>query len=250
MRAKKNKVKRSYSYTFGIIFKYLLRGIYKIENLRFFINNDIAPLPLQSMFLFDMYEYHERALIKKYIKEDDSVLEFGGSIGVVACFTNKLLRENAKHVVVECYPKNIGYIEKHRIHNECDFIIELSAISHSGRNVEIFKINRTLSSGMLESEESISCNESQNHCKVPGHSLNYYINQYGNFSALIVDIEGAEVFLLESERELLTSFRIIIIEFHPELIGNVQLQQIYIYLLSIGFSRKDKEGNVEVWKLD
>ena len=51
------------------------------------------------------------------------VIELGGSIGVVACITNCLLADPAKHIVVEPNAALIPLLEENRRRNDCGFTI-------------------------------------------------------------------------------------------------------------------------------
>ena len=46
------------------------------------------------------YELPERTAIARYLRRDLPVVELGGSIGVVACVTNRLLKDRTADLVV------------------------------------------------------------------------------------------------------------------------------------------------------
>ena len=49
--------------------------------------------------------------IARSLRRDLPVVELGGSIGVVACVTNRLLKDRKAHLVVEANPLAIPHLE-------------------------------------------------------------------------------------------------------------------------------------------
>ena len=60
------------------------------------------------------YEARNADAVARYLKRDMPVIELGGSMGVVACVTNKLLTDPTAHVVVEANPLAIPQLELNR----------------------------------------------------------------------------------------------------------------------------------------
>ena len=58
----------------------------------------------RSCFMRGSYEHEERELIRRWLKPEDHVIEFGACLGIVSCVTNKLLKDKTRHVVVEANP--------------------------------------------------------------------------------------------------------------------------------------------------
>src|SRR5947209_7788184 len=63
-----------------------------------------ATRPIRYRFLLHTYESRELRMVRRFIHQDDSVLELGACLGVVSCVTNRMLRDRTRHVVVEANP--------------------------------------------------------------------------------------------------------------------------------------------------
>src|SRR5580698_4591709 len=81
------------------------------------------------------YEAAERQAVARYLRRDIPVVELGGSMGVVACVTNRLLKDPAAHVVVEANPLVIPQLELNRALNRCQFEIVNRAIAYEMETV-------------------------------------------------------------------------------------------------------------------
>src|SRR4051812_39365118 len=76
----------------------------RVDSCTFLVSHPAIRTASKSLFLLGGYERAERDLLKAYLDRSLAVIELGGSVGVVACVTNKLLRDPLKHVVVEANP--------------------------------------------------------------------------------------------------------------------------------------------------
>jgi hypothetical protein len=85
--------------------------------------------------LTDKYEASERQAVARYLRRDIPVIELGGSMGVVACVTNKLLKNPTAHVVVEANPLAIPQLELNRKLNGHRFEIVNCAIAYGADSV-------------------------------------------------------------------------------------------------------------------
>jgi hypothetical protein len=94
---------QSHDYLWGRLVE--LRGNeISVEGLTFSVNSIAISRKRKASFVFDRYEKPERLAIKQFLDPSLPVVEFGGSIGVVACLINRRLNQPAKHVVVEANP--------------------------------------------------------------------------------------------------------------------------------------------------
>ena len=90
-----------------------------------------VPDPFTKLFLLDgRYELPERRAVKRHLKRDLPVIELGGSLGVVACITNKLLTDPTAHVVVEANPRAIPQLTLNKTSNHCAFEIVNCALAY------------------------------------------------------------------------------------------------------------------------
>src|SRR5262249_49486186 len=76
-------------------------NVVRVDSCTFLVSHRAIPTASKSLFLLGGYERAERDILKAYLDRSRPVVELGGSVGVVACVTNKLLRNPREHVVVE-----------------------------------------------------------------------------------------------------------------------------------------------------
>src|SRR5580658_9866964 len=97
----------------GVIFDCFVRR-FRADACEFEIPRRLTSTAYRAGFLKNDYDAEERELVRKFIRSDDSVLEVGACLGIVSCVTNKLLRDNTRHVVVEGNPFCIPAICRNR----------------------------------------------------------------------------------------------------------------------------------------
>jgi FkbM family methyltransferase len=180
----------------------------------FGVNSPAILTSHKSRLFFDfVYEAPEREALERYLNPELPVVEFGASIGVIACLTNKKLRDPQRHVVVEANPDLLGLLKENRDRNGCSFSILHRAIAY-GKDETAFHQNKDFlcSSVQLSSSKSVT---------VPTASFQEIVDalDYGHCT-LICDIEGGENDLIEYELNLIsTRVATLIIEIHEKVLG-------------------------------
>ena len=71
----------------------------RLQGITLFVDNPLIKTRHKSSLYFGIYEVSERKLARRYIDRSLPIVEIGGSIGGVACTTNKLLANPTGHVV-------------------------------------------------------------------------------------------------------------------------------------------------------
>ncbi len=222
----------------GLIFD-LKGGRFRADGCVFAIPKDITSLEFRACFLTKTYEADERMLIQKHLLPEDSVLELGACLGIVSCVTNKLLRDPARHVVVEANPYCIPAIYRNRNLNRASFLVEHCAVGNQTK-VQFYLNPAHITSGTGQTASAVSV-------VVPGRSLEELNARYGPFSTLVMDIEGAELAVLEASQEKLKDFRLVIIELHEWIIGPNQVARCRRILEQAGFNLAERSYITEVW---
>jgi len=222
---------------FGFLFTVFYRK-YRTDGLIFEIPKRLFPIPLRTGFFFDGYERAEREKIESLIHPEDSVIELGGAIGVLSCVTNRMLRDKTKHVVVEPHPEALPFLYRNKAYNHAEFLVVNSVISPN--KVEKFTFGGQLhNSRVRESAQAI---------RITGITLGELNEKYGPFSVLVMDIEGAEKFVVEADAATIASFRLVILELHPCFIGEEACDAIREKFTEIGFARLGEKSCVEAWQ--
>jgi FkbM family methyltransferase len=184
----------------------------RIEGCRFSVKHPAIPTWRKSLFLFDRYEIEERRALARVLDPELPVVEFGGSIGVVACVTNRRLRRPERHVVVEANRDLIPLLEQNRNRNGAGFTVLHRAVAYGTREV-LFHQDEFLS-GRVRGAGGRAV-------QVPAVSLQEIVDGFGfERCTLICDIEGEEIELVRRESDVLCErVATLIIEAHPAVTG-------------------------------
>jgi FkbM family methyltransferase len=203
----------------------------------------LKDLPNTSMKLelqTGRYERPERQAVLRYVRADRPVVELGGCFGVVACVTNKVLRDPGKHVVLEANPLVIPLLESNREANQCSFKVVNRALAYNEGTV-------TFRPWLDFWGNSLHHEGGESPVTVPATQLREILREE-NFEkfALICDIEGQEYELVTRELEVLRNADPIIMEVHPHVIGEEKVQTLLSKLATLGFETIDKSAQVVV----
>ena len=231
------------SWLAGLFFTLFVRQ-WKLDGLRFEYPKHLVPLRQRALFLFGGYEEAERVASQRHINPDDSVLELGGCLGVVSCAINRLLSDRSRHLVVEANPYLLATLYRNRHINRARFRV-LNAAAGEGSWLWFSpRANIHVSTAAAETSQPGDVDEFQ----IPAVSLSELTARFGSFSVLVADIEGAEFTLFSREPEALASFRMVILETHPEAYPPADPSGLEKILLSRNFQCVDRLGPVQVWK--
>jgi FkbM family methyltransferase len=232
----------------GLAFDWFVRRL-RVDGCEFEIPRDLTRT-VERGILISKSEPEERELVRKFIRSDDSVLEAGACLGIVSCVTNKLLRDNTRHVVVEGNPFCIPAICRNREINQCGFLVENCALSNQ-RDVTFYLNPFYVMGGTTQSKMGGGIPSRGNRSvRVPGRTLAELDARYGPFSALVMDIEGAELDALEPAEEMLGKYRVVIIELHEWAIGAEKVERCREILRRAGLQFKQRAGMTEAWQRD
>lgn len=203
----------------------------RLDGARFTTGDSPSLGNLRELLLRGFYERPERDALEKYLDTTLPVVEFGGCIGVVACLTNRKLREPQRHVVVEANPDLLSLLNENRDRNGCRFEVLHRAVGYGGASV-VFHIDENVlaSSVQLGSARAVA---------VPATTLRSILDERGFARCtLICDIEGGEVELVEREKDVLRE-RVVtfIAEVHKSRLGAEPVEKMFETLEEIGFTR-------------
>ena len=207
-----------------------------IEGLHFSVDNTLITRREKGLLDVGLHETGEIALARRYVVGGLPVVELGGGIGVVSCIVNRQLTRPTDHVVVEANADLVPTLEVNRRLNGAGFRIRNVALAYGSEEtalaIDSFATSRvggvgrralvaTATLASLLEETAFEC-----------------IN-------LVVDIEGAEVDLVEREGPLLARrARILIVEAHPQFAGPEAIARMLAALRTLGFAEVDRVRDV------
>ncbi len=208
----------------------------RIAGVKLDISN-LSPV-MKNIILTGRYEAQERNLASQALTADDVVLELGGAIGFIGLYCRKVL--GVKHVTsVEANPGTLEMLRKnYRLNGLRPAVIHAAA---AGRDGEL-----ELDVGGEFWENSLT-GSSANRIRVPAHSLRSLVSQMPmSPTVLICDIEGAEQYL--DFTQLPPSVTRIIMELHPEMIGQDRVDDLVQRLEGEGFRVVRSESGTSLFR--
>jgi FkbM family methyltransferase len=214
------------------------RSTVRLDNSRFGLEG-VHGVSRVAM-LNNSYELSERRAVDRYLRRDLPVVELGGSIGVVACVTNKLLKDQKAHLVVEANPLAIPHLQRNKQLNRCQFEIINRAVAY-GSNTVTFRPSSNMCGN------SVTSAGDEDPVTIPTAQLGELLRHrgFGRFN-LVCDIEGMEYDLVFNEADVLKNADTIIMETHARLIGEHKLNSMMIKLKDLGFRVIEETGYVVV----
>lgn len=199
-----------------------------IENLPLSVDNPLITTRQKGLLDVGLHESGEIALACRYVRTELPVVELGGGIGVVSCVINRRLTRPEDHVVVEANPDLIPTLEVNRRLNGCGFCIRNVALAYGSEEatlgIDSFVTSRIGGVGRRAQVSTVTL------ASLVQEAAFERIN-------LIVDVEGAEVDLVEREGSLLASrVAILIVETHPRFVGPERTAGVLAALRALGFT--------------
>jgi FkbM family methyltransferase len=195
---------------------------------------------MRAQLFTNNYEAEERRAVARYLRRDLPVVELGGSMGVVACVTNRLLINKKAHLVVEANPLAIPHLELNRKLNHCKFEIVNRAIAYGVDSVT-FRPSSSLCGNSITADGDLPP------VTVETVQLGELVRtrDFRRFN-LVCDIEGLEYDLVCQESEVLKMADTIIMETHARYFGEVKLRFMMSKLQDLGFNLVEETGFVVV----
>lgn len=224
----------------GILFD-LRGGIFRADGCQFHIPKGMTTIGWRGICLEKgTYESEERQLIKKYIQAQDTVIELGACIGVVSCVTNKRLSNPTRHLVVEANPYLLPWLFQNREANQAGFLVEFCAVGITSEVTFYFNPKVIV--------DGSAYNRTNQSLRLPSRTFKELHDRHGPFTTLIMDIEGSEADVFETSLELISSYRLVIVEMHDWFTGNERAARCRQILKEAGLKMIDKARFTEVWQ--
>lgn len=219
----------------------LLGNSWRLDGLKFSLDDPSIARKLKSRFFWGTYEDKERRLVRKHLPRDLPVIEGGGSIGVVSCVMNSLLEHPEDHVVIEANPRLIAILTKNRDRNRRKFEIINAAVDQSGKDVT-FYLHEKFVGGSAQRKTDTPVT-------VPSITVRQVLNKKGwKKVSLVLDIEGAEIDLIEKEADVLKKHvAVIIVEMHDMISDPADIKAALAKLETLGFEMKERQMDVYVY---
>ena len=185
---------------------------------------DVMPRFIRTALFKETYEAHERKIVAEVIKPTDRVLETGAGIGLVSLLCAKI-----------CGPQNVLSYEANRsveslIRNNYSLNgwiprLRMKAITTDGADVSFYVDSNVISSSLIDRNKGTQVT-------VASDSLAEVISDFLP-SAIVMDVEGAEIDLLRQTS--LEGISKLIVELHPHIVGDEAALSLREHLRQQGF---------------
>jgi len=191
-----------------------------------------------------VYEDSERMLLKKVLKDGDSVLEMGASIGVVTAIISKLIGKSGRLISIEASEllanQTREWIElKGNVKIVQGFGFPVDKVPNKYRSLN-YKFDGNSLGGYIDFSENTNSKSSDNIFDLSRIEIE------NNFkpSSLILDIEGSEIVVMEANVNIPEYIQNIVIEMHPDMYGIETENKIISKFYEFGFIHKIEMNHV------
>ena len=174
--------------------------------------------------------------MKRYFKPNkgDVVIDVGAHVGKYSLPAAKLVGENGKVIAIEAHPENFKALQTNILLNDLKNIIALNIAAFNQDNKKL------LLSGSRDSEFSLKSNLKENSFEVETRTIDSLLREIcvKKVDWVKIDVEGAEVEVLEGMRE--------VIENNPNLRILIEVHgknKYKVDRLLRGFKKKNLGGN-------
>jgi len=225
-----------------------IRGnVIDIEGSTFSLNSPVITTQSKSKFMFNQYERPEREAIRRFVDPALPVVEFGGSIGVISCLTNRRLVDPRAHVVVEANPALIPLLLRNRDRNRCQFTVLPRVVSY-GRQRALFYANHA--NFVISSTTPTQTGAEVDALEVETIDLRSILDQHHfDRCTLICDIEGGESDLLRYEADVLGArVTTLILEVHEWSMGKTRTAEFFTQIAGLGFRLLSSEADTYAFR--
>lgn len=209
-----------------------------IDGLRFSVDSPEIGTAVKTRFLFGRYEEPERDAMRRFLDPALPVVELGGSVGVVACLTNRRLADPSRHVVVEANPGLIPLLERNRDRHGRAFTVLNRALAYGADEVSFFLSPYFLGS-RTRPHHKAHLRAAEREIRVPATTLAAVLDAHGfDRCTLVCDIEGSERELIANEGETLRQrVATFMLETHEYFLGADAVRDMVARVEALGFRR-------------
>jgi len=197
-----------------------------IRGVKLLVNKDL-PVRMRKALYRERYEDTEARCILAKLEHDDIVMEIGAGYGFISILCSKAI--GSKRVFTyEANPALIPTIKHHFLKNHVSPTLTNAALSTSKANEIQFQIESEFWASSIGKKTASSIG-----LQVPNLYINDEIHKVKP-TFLIMDVEGYEAELLPIAD--FSGICKILVEFHPNIIGEDQLRQLRSVLTHHGYT--------------
>ncbi len=171
---------------------------------------------IKRVLMKDGYERPERIMVERHLDPKLPLIELGGSLGILSSLLAKKLEAGVRYDVVEANPTIIDVCREnaHCTNPTCEIHVHNLAIAYGAKEVSFHASDNIHISKLSENGNVV----------VRAETLSSLLNTAGNphHYTLVMDIEGAEYDVLQSDPQAFATCSLAIIEIHPKVFAERQ----------------------------
>lgn len=197
----------------GAIIGFIFRERVPIKGIEIDTHNKQITSKTKSDIFWGIYESAEMRFVKKYVNSSLPIIELGGSIGVVTCYTGKFKGDNIQ-ICVEANPNLVEIIQRNvQLNGVKNVKVLHGAVGDIHNTYSFFDFGASNILGKI-TEHS---NTKVTNIKISTIFSDNAIENYG----MICDIEGAEFFLFSQQANCFKNCKLLIIELHESIHNDI-----------------------------
>lgn len=193
---------------------------------------------IRELLINKSYEEYEIALFVASLENVNILVDVGANIGLYSVLGGKILKNKGQVYAFEPDPRNFELLSKNiKINELCNVNAYCKAVSNSCNTTRLFRDKCNFGNHSFSSENVPNLNDS---LEVETITLDkFFLNNTSTIDVLKIDVQGAEMLVLEGATELLKKGYIskMFIEYWPQAINRVSPgKDLILYLKSMDFN--------------
>lgn len=190
-----------------------------------------TPHSVRNALFKGVYEEHECDIVERIVRPGDRVLEIGAGIGLISLLATRLAGEG-QVLSCEANPALEPLIRANYALNGWEPNLRMGAVAASTGKVSFHQNDNLLSSSRID--RKLAGKE----ITVEGNAINDLIAAHEP-NIIIMDVEGSETELLAGAD--LSGVHSIIVEMHPHIVGQEEIDKLLEKLGRDGFAVEDQK---------
>jgi FkbM family methyltransferase len=199
---------------------------------------NLGDYPQQDLLVKGIWEPAETLCLEQRLKPGDVFIDIGANAGYFSLIASKLVGSEGKVIAFEPNPSLARALQLNLVRSEADNVsVEQAACSNSDQPVSLY-ISPSSNSGKTSLFPTNA--KSATHVIVPTTPLDAFAKKFSldRIDMVKIDVEGAELLVLEGMEECLRRFRPqVILELEPALMAaaGTCLQDFFVFFNSCGY---------------